>query len=830
MSTQPESALEEQLMAQLQKMGYERVVIRNEQDLVSNLKTQLEKHNNVSLSASEFAQIINRLSSGPIFEKAKTLRAPHHFTRDNGDSLYIEFFNTAFWCQNQYQVTSQVTQEGTYKNRYDVTILVNGLPLVQIELKRRGMELKEAFNQINRYQKHSFGSSVALFQYVQLFVISTGVDTKYFANNPHQSFLQTFFWTDAANRRITNLTEFADVFLERCHLSKMMAQYIVLNETHKIPMVMRPYQYYAVEAIIERVKAGHALSPNALNGYIWHTTGSGKTLTSFKASQIIMAMPQVHKVVFVVDRKDLDYQTIQEFNAFSEGSIDGTDHTANLVAQFTDTYKDKKNVPKVSKLIVTTIQKLDNAIKKLKHESKMAALKDKRMVFIFDECHRSQFGDTHKRIKAYFSNAQMFGFTGTPILAENAAKTNLGKKTTKDLFDECLHKYVITDAIRDQNVLKFSVEYVGKYKRKDTANEIDINVEDIDREEVMQSPQRIEKIVDYIVANHNAKTRERDFSAILCVDSIKSLIQYYDLFKAKKEQGKHELNVATIFSYGPNPDDPDADGFIHLDRDFDYQDFNVVAEKPATYHTPFREKLDAYIADYNALYNTQFSTKDSDSFYKYYNDLSKKLKYRERHPENLNDRIDILLVVNMFLTGFDAKKVNTLYVDKNLQYHGLIQAFSRTNRILNDRKSQGNIVAFRYLKERTDEAITLYSNKDAIEVVIMKPYKDYTAEMEKAYEKLVHITPTVDSVNDLQSEDDEFEFVKAFRDIMRVKNVLASFADFDWEDLPIDEQTFEDYKSKYLNLYDKVKRDRATDKVSILDEVDFELELIRRDE
>jgi type I restriction enzyme, R subunit len=842
MSTQPESALEAQLMAQLHTMGYERVVIRNEQDLVLNLKTQLEKHNNVSLSASEFAQIINKLSGGSIFEKAKTLRARHQFVRDNGDSLYIEFFNTSFWCQNQYQVTHQITQEGTYKNRYDVTLLVNGLPLVQIELKRRGMELKEAFNQINRYQKHSFGSSVALFQYVQLFVISTGVDTKYLANNPHQSFLQTFFWTDANNRRITNLTEFADAFLERCHLSKMMAQYITLNETNKIPMVMRPYQYYAVEAIIERVKNAnvvvekrHAFSlqqrlQQPPNGYIWHTTGSGKTLTSFKASQIIMAMPQVHKVVFVVDRKDLDYQTIQEFNAFSEGSIDGTDHTANLVAQFTDTYKDKKGVPKISKLIVTTIQKLDNAIKRLKHESKMAALKDKRIVFIFDECHRSQFGDTHKRIKAFFSNAQMFGFTGTPILAENAAQTSLGKKTTKDLFNECLHKYVITDAIRDQNVLKFSVEYVGKYKRTDTSNEIDINVEDIDKQELMQSPKRIEKIVDYIIANHHAKTRERDFSAILCVDSIKSLIQYYDFFKAKKEQGKHELNIATIFSYGPNPDDPDADGFIHLDRDFDYQDFNAVAEKPATYHTPFREKLDECIDDYNVRYNTQFSTQDSDSFYKYYNDLSKKLKYRERQPENLNDRIDILLVVNMFLTGFDAKKVNTLYVDKNLQYHGLIQAFSRTNRILNDRKSQGNIVAFRYLKERTDEAITLYSNKEAIEVVIMKPYKDYTAEMVKAYEKLVEITPTVDSVNDLESESDEFEFVKAFREIMRVKNVLASFADFSWDDLPIDEQTFEDYKSKYLNLYDKVKRDRATDKVSILDEVDFELELIRRDE
>ena len=828
MALQSEAVLEQQLVAQLQKLGYTLAIIKDEVALIANLKTQLEKHNHCTFSKTEFEKVMNLLSKGNVFEKGKTLREKQHIVRDDSTNLYFEFLNTEHWCQNQYQVTQQVSQEGTYKNRYDVTLLINGLPLVQIELKRKGLELKEAFNQINRYQRHSFGANTALFQYVQIFIISNGVNTKYYANNRNQSFKQTFYWTDVENKRQTNiLNGFTEGFLEPCHISKMICKYIVLNEANKIPMVLRPYQYYAVEALIKRVADAPTVNTNGRsylpkNGYIWHTTGSGKTLTSFKASQIIMNMPQVHKVVFVVDRKDLDYQTTKEFNSFSKGSIDGTDNTKALVKQLTDD----------TRLIVTTIQKLNTAISKLKYEKAMADLKDKRLVFIFDECHRSQFGETHNRIKAFFNNIQMFGFTGTPIFADNANKNDLGKRTTKDLFQDCLHKYVITDAIKDENVLKFSVEYVGRYKWRDerpfvsTGREtnIDIEVEDIDTKELMEDEKRLEKIADYIIAHHNRKTHSREFTGMFCINSVPTLIKYYDILKRKKEEGLHNLNIATIFSYATNPDDADANGYTQFEKDFDNAEFNTVAEDTEGYgfvNATYREKLDEYIADYNQMFNTKFSTKESENFYNYYNDVSKKVKDR---------KIDLLLVVNMFLTGFDSPTLNTLYVDKNLKHHGLIQAYSRTNRILNEQKSQGNIVAFRNLKNRTDEAITLFSNKEAIEVIIMEPYEDYTAKFDEAYEHLLALTPTVDSVNDLETEDDELEFVKAFRELMRLKNVLSAFADFSWEDLEMTEQTFEDFKSKYLDLHDKVKTNHQKEKVSILEDVDFELELIHRDE
>jgi type I restriction enzyme, R subunit len=815
MAKQPEQILEEQLVAQLQRLGYGLVQLKDEKDLIGNLKQQLEKHNNLQLSKAEFEKVLNILSKGSVFEKAKTLREKQHIVRDNGDNLYFEFINSEHWCQNQFQVTHQITVEGTYKNRYDVTLLVNGLPLVQIELKRRGLELKEAFNQINRYQRHSFGANSALFQYLQIFVISNGVNTKYYANNRHQSFKQTFYWTDKENKRLTNiLNGFTSEFLEPCHISKMICKYIVLNETNKILMVLRPYQYYAVESLIDRVKNSNK------NGYIWHTTGSGKTLTSFKASQILMNLPQVRKVVFVVDRKDLDYQTNKEFNSFSKGCIDGTDNTKQLVQQFSDD----------TKLIVTTIQKLNTAISKKQYLSKMEKLQDEHIVFIFDECHRSQFGETHNRIKAFFNNIQLFGFTGTPIFADNAVKNELGKRTTTELFGECLHKYVITDAIKDENVLKFSVEYVGRYKRKETATEIDIEVEDIDTKELMESPKRLEKITDYILANHARKTHNRDFTAMFCVSSIEVLIQYYDILQRKKVEGKHDLKIATIFSYTSNENDLDANGFLEDEIGAMEDELPMAAEPKGTWETlgsfksvnpHTREKLDAYIEDYNKLFGTRFSTHDSQSFYNYYNDVSKKVKER---------KIDILLVVNMFLTGFDSPTLNTLYVDKNLKFHGLIQAYSRTNRILNEQKSQGNIIVFRNLKNATDEAITLFSNKEAIEVIIMKPYEDYAAKFNEAFISLLKIAPTVNSVNSLTSEEDELEFIKAFRELMRLKNILAAFADFKWEDLAMPEQLFEDYKSKYLDLYDKVKTNNQKEKVSVLEDVDFELELIHRDE
>jgi len=801
MAKQPELILEEQLITKLQELGYALVYVQNEVELIANLKQQLEKHNNIVFSDKEFEKVLNILSKGSVFEKAKILREKQHILRDNGDNLYFEFINTEQWCQNQYQVTHQISVEGKYKNRYDVTLLINGLPLVQIELKRRGLELKEAFNQVNRYQRHSFSSSYGLFQYIQIFVISNGVNTKYYANNRFQSFKQTFYWTDIENKRLTNiLNGFASDFLEKCHISKMICKYIVLNETSKILMVLRPYQYYAVEALVDRVMHSRK------NGYIWHTTGSGKTLTSFKASQILTSLPKIKKVVFVVDRKDLDYQTTKEFNSFSKGSVDGTDNTRQLVRQFTDD----------TKLIVTTIQKLNAAISKKHFLERMKPLQDERIVFIFDECHRSQFGETHQRIISFFRNIQMFGFTGTPIFAENAVKNELGKKTTKELFGECLHKYVITDAIRDENVLKFSVEYVGRYKNRESATEIDIEVEDIDIEELMESQQRLNKIVDYIISHHSRKTHNREFTAMFCVSSIPALIRYYESLYRKKMLGEHDLKIATIFSYIANEDDVDANGFIP-------EEVSVAAEPEIAYATNphTREKLDEFIGHYNQMFGSAFSTRDSQSFYNYYNDISKKVKER---------KIDILLVVNMYLTGFDSPSLNTLYVDKNLRYHGLIQAYSRTNRILNELKSQGNIVVFRNLKNATDEAITLFSNKDAIEEIIMKPYDEYVKSFNDAFINLLHITPTVDSVNNLVTEDDELKFIIAFRDLMRIKNVLASFSDFKWSDLSMTEQQFEDYKSKYLDLHDKVKSDRAKEKVSILEDVDFELELIHRDE
>ncbi len=808
MNTQPEQVLEDNLVKQLNQLGYGLVTIKDESDLLHNLKGQLEKHNGTTLSDKEFAQVLNKLNKGNVFERAKILRDKILYNKDNGDAGYLELINQEHWCQNQFQVTRQVYMEGSYKNRYDVTLLINGLPIIQIELKRRGLELKEAFNQVNRYQRHSFTSSQGLFLFVQIFVISNGVNTKYYANNRYQSFKQTFYWSDEHNKTIRQLDQFATTFLEPCQMSKMVTKYIVLHESDKVLMVLRPYQYYATEAIIERVKN------STKNGYIWHTTGSGKTLTSFKASQVLMQLPQVHKVVFVVDRKDLDYQTTKEYNSFADGSIDGTDDTSMLVNQFSGSYTTRDGKLKQTKLIVTTIQKLNSAISKQQYLKKMEPLKDKKLVFIFDECHRSQFGDTHKRIKNFFNNVQLFGFTGTPIFADNAVKNALGKRTTKELFDECLHKYVITDAIRDENVLKFSVEYVGRYKYKeDSKTNIDIPVEEIDKAELMEDPKRLTKIADYIIDNHDRKTHRKEFTGLFCTSSVDALIKYYDIFKSKKDAGEHNLRIATIFSYGVNEDDTDANGFFPE---------NTLMEgdsPPIGSHT--RDKLDSYITDYNAMYGTKYSTKDNESFYNYYKDISKRVKNRE---------VDILLVVNMFLTGFDSKSLNTLYADKNLQYHGLIQAFSRTNRILNEQKSQGNIVCFRNLKSKTDDAITLFSNKEAIEEIIIEPYEDYVEKFNTAIEKLYDIAPTINSVDDLPSEEEEFKFVQAFRERMRIKNVLSTFSDFSFDNLEMTEQDFEDYKSKYLDIYDKVKTNTPKEKVSILDDVDFELELIHRDD
>ena len=475
-------------------------------------------------------------------------------------------------------------------------------------------------------------------------------------------------------------------------------------------------------------------------------------------------------------------------------------------------HKDKKGQLKDSDLIITTIQKLNTAISKPRYLKDMESLRDEHIVFIFDECHRSQFGETHLNITNFFNNAQLIGFTGTPIFPKNAIGNKLGKRTTAELFDEMLHKYVITDAISDDNVLKFSVEYVGRYKEKEgSATDIDIEVENIDTKELLEDKERVGKIVDYIIANHPRKTHTQEFNAMMCVSSVEMLIKYYEMFRSKE----HKLKIATIFSYAANEEDKDADGIYDIEE----SDGAHIDEKHINKHS--REKLDEFIKDYNSMFGTKFSTKDSQSFYNYYNDISKRVKQKE---------IDILLVVNMFLTGFDSPRLNTLYVDKNLKYHGLIQAYSRTNRILNEQKSQGNIVCFRNLKKATDDAIALFSNKDAKDIILMKPYEEYVKKFNEAFIELIKIAPSVNSVDSIIDEEIQLAFIKAFRELMRIKNILEGFSDFVWDDLSMSEQLFEDYKSKYLDLYERTKSNKEAEKVSILDDVDFELELIHKDE
>lgn len=786
MTHQSEQKLEKTLIEQLGRLGFSSIVLEDTAAMAVNLKAQLEKFNQTTFSDDEFTRILNHINKGDRFQKAKTLRDRLALARDDESTFYVRFFNMDKWCQNEYQVANQITQTGRYENRYDVSLLVNGLPLVHIEIKRRGMEMKEAFNQIQRYHKHSFTGT--LFEFVQIFVISNGVNTKYFSNNPKQSFEQTFYWTDAENRKITKLDEFADAFLEKCAVSEMIAEYIVLAESLSIPMVLRPYQFYAVKAIEKRVKESDK------NGYVWHTTGSGKTLTSFKASQILSQIPEVKKVLFVVDRKDLDIQTTKEFNSFSDGSVDGTDNTQSLVKQLKDPNR---------KLIVTTIQKLDIAIGRGGYLKQFEYLRDEKVVIIFDECHRSQFGQTHARIKNFFQRAQLFGFTGTPIFAEN----NVGGVTTADVFGECLHRYIITHAISDDNVLGFAVEYVGKYKQKDPDTlDADIFaetlVEGIDTKEVLESPDRLNKIADYVLADWKRKTKNGKFNAIFAVTNIEVLRKYYSLFAQKKSA---DFKMATIFTYHANEED-----------NSDMLDVDIFAGEGTPGNQHSRDFLESCIKDYNETFATNFST---DRFYDYYRDLQKRIKNKE---------VDLVLVVNMFLTGFDSPRLNTLYVDKNLRYHGLIQAYSRTNRLLNSDKPHGNIVSFRNLKLATDKALALFGDENAKEVVFKKPYDQQKKEFDQKLLELRDKVPTVEAVSALQGEEEKAEFVKTFRDLLRLKSSLETFAEFDFSTLGISEQEFYDYQSKYLDIYEE-RKTHESGVESILDQIDFELELTVRD-
>ncbi len=790
MTTQSEQKLENTLMKQLEGLGFSRVAIRNEDDLEANLKVQLEKFNKTTFSETEFERILNYLSKGNSFEKAKALRDRFVLVRDEGselENISIQFFNTTEWCKNEYQITNQIIQIGKYENRYDVTLLINGLPLVQIELKRRGIEMKEAFNQIKRYHKHSFAGS--LFDFIQIFVISNGVNTKYFSNNPKQGYEQTFYWTGEKNNKITKLEDFAEEFLEKCKVSQMIAEYIVLAEALKIPMILRPYQYYAVKAIEKRVVESNK------NGYIWHTTGSGKTLTSFKVAQILSRKPDIKKILFVVDRKDLDIQTTKEFNSFSDGSVDGTNRTGNLVEQLRDPNR---------KMIVTTIQKLDIAIKKENYLKQFENLADEKVVIIFDECHRSQFGQTHTAIKKFFTKAQLFGFTGTPIFAEN----NVGGTTTKDVFDKCLHKYIITNAISDNNVLGFSVEYVGRYRKKgddvlEADFEVEQEVEGIDTKEILESRDRLEKITKWILSDWKTKTKSGKFNAIFATASVDVLKKYYTLFKSNKPKN---FKIATIFTYKANEEEST-----------DMLEEDVFADNDDKINEHSRDFLESCIKDYNADFGTNYST---DNFYAYHKDVQEKVKTKQ---------VDLVVVVNMMLTGFDSKYLNTLYVDKNLRYHGLIQAYSRTNRLFGPEKPHGNIVSFRNLKKNTDKALLLFGDENAKEIVFKQPYEKQKEEFNAKLEELKNITPDISAVDKLESEEDKAVFIKAFRDLLRIKSSLETFAEFSFSDLDMDEQEFSDYMSKYLDLYEERKNSGDRDLASVIDEIDFELELIGRD-
>lgn len=800
---QSEARLESDLIKQLTGMKYRPVEIKDEAALKVNLRTQLELHNGKRFSDAEFAKILNHLEGGSIFDRAERLRDKFRLDREDGSRIWIEFLNVQDWCQNQYQVTSQITQEGRYQNRYDVTILINGLPLCQIELKRRGIEIMEAFNQVKRYQRHTFGSGSGLFGYVQIFVISNGVNTRYYANNMALDGKQTFIWADQTNVPVNALGAFADVFLEPCHLSKMICRYTVLHQTMGVLMVLRPYQVHAVERIVRRVEDTRS------GGYIWHTTGSGKTLTSFKTAQIVKTVPGVDKVVFVVDRADLDYQTMEEFNAFKPGSVDGTDDTSQLVDQFTDASSD---------FVLTTIQKMNHALKNPRFTEEMASVANKRIVFIFDECHRSQFGETHMRIVKHFPNRQMFGFTGTPIFAVNSPD----HRTTGALFGDQLHSYVITDAIRDQNVLPFSVDYWGRASMGDDSQQNEAPVEGIDRKEWLESDDRVATTVDWVITHHDAKTYDRQFSAMMCVANTDMVVKYYDEFRRRFDAGDHDLRVATIYTFAANEADESEDGLID----------DVATELGSTEGVPAykREALDKAISDYNAQYGTNFSTQGK-GFGAYYKDLSKRMKKREKKSFKPEDRLDILLVVNMFLTGFDAKALNTLYVDKRLRHHGLIQAFSRTNRIFGAKKAQGNIVVFRGegAKALTDEAVAMFSTRGHIDNVVVEPYEAQVAKFNRAVAELMTIVASPSGVDSLPDEEAQLAFVQAFRTLLRLHNVLQTFAEFDFNDLIMNRQMFEDFKSKYLDLRDATRNRDEPELASILQDVDFELELVHQD-
>lgn len=809
-----EYEVEDLYINRLIEMGYEYVELSNYEDVCNNFREQFCKLNSqelidakgeAKLSKREFERIILRLENHTIYESAKILRERWLLDLDNGKTIYVSFF-TNDDSKNIYQVSHQITMDPEhkddvlYKNRYDVTVLINGLPLVQTELKRPGIEINEAVNQINRYRRFSFRG---LFRYIQMFIISNSTMTKYCANiNENNEFGQkqdilkslTFFWTDDNNVRINKLMDFTNVFLTKVNITEMLSKYFVIKETEPILMIMRPYQVYAVKKAFDRIMMTNK------NGFIFHTTGSGKTLTSYKLTTLLRDDKNINKVFFLIDRSDLDDQTVDEYNSFEAGCVDQTDNTAGLIKSMKDSSKT---------LIITTIQKMATALRTEKYEDVMQRFADEKCVFIIDECHRSQFGKMNASIRKNFKNANYIGFTGTPIFPENKG---LQGQTTADIFtagpnmDACIHKYMIKEAIADGNVLRFSVEYMRSLTVKQIeASDIDITmIEDpeycrkkrIDINDLYHREERIAEIAEDILGSleqHTRLSNNNVYTAIFAIDKIETLVKYY---RYMKEHNPKDYKIAAIFTYGANED---------------------MEENPDKHAA---QNLEDCMKDYNEMFGTDYDLSKFDAYRK---DISKRMKQKDL------PQIDLLLVVNMFLTGFDSKPTNTLFLDKSLAWHSLVQAYSRTNRVDKVTKQFGQIVTYRYIKKAQDQALKLYSGDGDPNAYLLQSYEYYVAEYYEAVRRLRNIVPTTDDAGQLQSEDDIRAFIFEFRTLAGHLSTLKTFSKFDWADLDpaLDEEEYSDYKSWYMYYYDKHKNNN--NKQSILVDVDFNIELIRTD-
>lgn len=862
---QSEADLEQEFIRLLCELGYERLTIHKEADLIANLRTQLEKLNNYRFTDGEWKrfwdEVLANTNSG-ILEKTRLIQEDYVqvLRRDNGESKNIQLIDKKCIHNNSLQVINQYaisTEEGAaHDNRYDVTVLVNGLPLIHIELKRRGVPIREAFNQIDRYQRDSFWASSGLYEFVQIFVISNGTNTKYYSNTTRfnhikdakaqkakksktsNSFEFTSFWADANNRIIPDLVDFTKTFFCKHTILNILTRYCVFTAENML-LVMRPYQIVATERILNRIEIANNYKKYgtvAGGGYIWHTTGSGKTLTSFKTAQLATKLDYIDKVLFVVDRKDLDYQTMKEYDRFEKGAANSNTSTAVLKRQLEDDN---------ARIIITTIQKLATFIKKNAGHSVF----DKRVVIIFDECHRSQFGDMHQAITKYFKKYNLFGFTGTPIFAVNAGVSNNPTlRTTEQAFGDQLHAYTIVDAINDKNVLPFRVDYI---KTMDAEPDIDDKeVWDINREKAFLAPERIRLVTDYILTHFDQKTYRGDktytysvlqniaevasagskqqieeikqkqrvsgFNSIFAVSSVDAAKLYYAEFQRQMaENPQKRLKVAVIYSYGANEEE--TDGILDEEN----------PEDTSALDQSSRDFLDAAIRDYNGMFHTNYST-DGDKFQNYYKDVSLRMKNKE---------LDLLIVVNMFLTGFDATTLNTLWVDKNLKMHGLIQAYSRTNRILNSIKVFGNIVCFRNLQKRTDDAISLFGDKEAGGIVLMRGYKDYYFGYEDAdgkyhpgYQDMIEELTTKFPLTEerITGEQRQKEFIVLFGAILRMRNLLTSFDEFAGSEI-LSERDFQDYLGRYQDLRDEWKnRKPGGEKEDITDDIVFEIELIKQ--